>query len=1183
MIKCEICGFLNPEGHFYCGRCGSGLLLTLDPDSDSSDAGEAGLALEGERKQVTVIFADISGFTALNDAAQTPAQVEQVLQIVNRCMTILGEVVYEYDGYIDKFMGDGIMALFGAPVTHENDPERALRAVFGMIRALEAFNHHPPFPLAEPLGIHMGINTGTVIAGIVGTTRRRSYTVMGDAVNVAARLESVSERGEILVSQETYNLTKRHFIFKEREPVQVKGKREPLVVYELVGERTQRVGTEFSTALVGRQRELQQLQQVVRQLHQGQGGIVTIVGDAGLGKSRLVGELKQWVFDHFDSLNWFEGRGLSYRQNVSYRLFVEILRQYLEASPDQPTDVLWHTWQACGETLFADRTADIVPYLALMMGIKLPETVAQNLPLSEPMVLQQRMFHAFREWVKALTVEHPLVLVFEDLHWADSNSVHLIDYLMGIARHQPLLLLCLTRPEQECDFWQIKPRVETEHHAYFSLLTLDPLGVDQSRALMTQLLGNGQLPPNLDTPILKRTEGNPLFLEEVVRSLVEDGTLTRLRENWTLGEPVNPTDLEQKIPNTLTGVLTARIDRLGDSVKRHVQIAAVIGRTFQRSVLEAISEEPDKLPDHLTVLLGTDLIQKRSNGDEEVYAFKHALTHETAYNNLLLQQRRSYHRRIADYMAPWYYMRGEEYAGIVAHHYVQGEAWDRALKYLIRAAEASRSTFDNDNAVHFYSRALDIAALQQDRGAMATIRAGRGRILKRLGQIDRAQADFSALLDLAQSSNNPQQHLQALVELGKLRAGSPHFSQAAQYFEKALEIARQLDDVPSLVDTLIELGEFKFNMGQLVDAEALYQEGLHLAQGLGRTQRIAKNEDGLVSIAISRGELEPSVAQLEKLVNAWRDIGDHQGLLKTYIYLAKTLTYQARYTESETICRAARKIYEQIGDQNWLPSLKLAFARNTLAQSAFDQTLDYLNEAIAIAQKLNNGIWQSAALSELGHVLSILGDHTQAQAHIDTAIELAEQAGSPLWLSRARLQQSEIYLLSDAYADMAAPLEASLQAVQQMGFVPESLLAQAQRLTLYLVTERWDDAAAVLPEFQTGVEQTRMQALQPQVHHARARIALAQGDSNTAWRQWQQGRQLANQHGDLLTALQMGLHLLDLHCQHDAIDEAERLLDDVQQQFDQIVAQIPTSPQKASFSQTRIAQHLQETRVSLTS
>ncbi|MDX1524327.1 MAG: adenylate/guanylate cyclase domain-containing protein, partial [Anaerolineae bacterium] len=477
VARCEICGFNNPDGHFYCGHCGYTLSITDNDDTTSIiDA-----PIEGERKLVTIIFADISGFTALNDAAKSPAEVEQVVRLINLCLQELSEDIFEFDGYIDKYIGDAIMAIFGAPKAHEDDPERALRAALAMQRRLEEFNQNPPVSLPEPLGIHMGINTGTVIAGMVGA-RRRSYTVMGDAVNVASRLEGVSERGEILISEATYHLTNRLFVFEERDPVKVKGKRDPLKIYNLKAARdlsqTQRGLTGMEAPLIGREYETGVLVDYYQKLHDGQGGIIVVAGDAGLGKSRLVSDFRKQVTNEEDEVKplWLFGRGLSYRQSFANRLFVDILHSYLELPENPDSTLVKLRLKAMGEELFGSRNNEVLPYLATLLGVKLDdEEDSPNLPLTDPQILQQRTFLAMGEWVEVLAGKQPVILVFEDLHWADPSSVALLEYLFTVTVYHPLLIICVSRPDRTSTFWDVKTRSAQYYPDNFETFLLWPL------------------------------------------------------------------------------------------------------------------------------------------------------------------------------------------------------------------------------------------------------------------------------------------------------------------------------------------------------------------------------------------------------------------------------------------------------------------------------------------------------------------------------------------------------------------------------------------------------------------------------------------------------------------------------------------------------------------------------------
>ena len=1180
MIRCDICHFRNPEGFAYCGRCGNALSYET-VDTTLIDAAP----LEGERKQVTILFADISGFTALNDAAQSQADVEQVLQIVNHCFDMLTEAVYEFDGYIDKYMGDAIMATFGAPRVHEDDPERALRAALAMRERLDEFNRNPPFPLAEPLGIHIGINTGRVIAGLIGSRRKRSYTVMGDAVNVAARLEDVSERGEFLVSQDTYNLTNRMFVFKEREPVSVKGKKEPLIIYELIGARSQRASQRgiagLRAPMVGRTNEIETLRGSIRRLLKGQGSINVIIGEAGLGKSRLTSELQREVNDYSPDIHWFEGRGLSFQQHHSFRLFNEILRQYLGVGSDEAGEVVWLKWQQIGEQLFKDRVSMVIPYLATLMGLKLAEDVTQSMPLSDPNQLRQRMYAAVGDWVEAVTRSNPMVLVFEDLHWADTNSINLLEHLMSHSAQLPVQLICVTRPDKTTDFWSVRNRALQTYNGGYTELNLVPLTDDQSRFLVDQLLSVEHLPDTLEHLIFSRSEGNPLFMEEVLRSLIEDETLVKTGDTWTTTRSIT----EINIPETLNGVLTARIDRLDEPVKRTLQIASVVGRVFARDTLEAVPDLPTALDDNLATLMAAELVRERSGEREGVFIFKHVLVQEAAYNSLLLQQRQTYHRQIADHLAQLYWMRGEEHASNAAHHYEQGYAWDRTMTYLIRAAEASQSAFDNSSAIQFYSRALDISpkvdTLKND--TLIKIYKGRGDLVKRLGQIDAAKADFEHILLLAMENDDPILQMRALSELGKLHDSYEDYHKPARYFERALALARRVEDLPGIVDMLNELADYHLNMGDRIRADVYLKEALSIARTLNNTQHIANCENGLTAIVLYQGQTTESIAKLEDLAQTWRNLGDYRGLMRSYVPLAYAYALSGNTIRSTEICHDALEILDRFGDLNWMPPVHFQLARNALAQGLLGNAKQDIQHLTETAHNLGKGIWHAVGLAYQGYLHLLLGQVETGLAPIAQAARIAQQIAAPLWSNRINVIQGISYRYQRNFDAAEALLSETYRQSQTMGYAPEQVSTLAELLTLYVEAERWEQIPDLLTELTTLATTNELPLYQACAAWVAAQLACQENKFTQALaliRQAKKQAQTDTFHNPWLIWRLKTLQAQVLLKQGNAI-EARRILDEAERVLRQIANTIIPEEDRLMFMNLHQQGQFQTVRQSL--
>jgi len=520
-----------------------------------------------ERKLVTVMFADLSGFTALSEKLDP----ESVREIMNTCFDALVPIIEKYGGVIDKFIGDEIMALFGAPIARENDAERALRAALEMMEALKEFNAHRGINL----GMHFGINTGLVVAGGLGSEGRQQYSVMGDAVNLAARLEGASESGQIFIGPTTQKLTAPYFEFEKMNPIALKGKSEPVQIYLLKGLKkqvTRERGIEgLLSPLVGRDKELKSIDSSLEDLAHGKGGVFVVLGEAGLGKSRLVSEVK----NRFSSrLQWFEGRALSHMESVSYAVIHSVLDAILGIDKDSSLQEVSFILSKYLEKEFPNDSDYSMAYLSRLRGLPLKKEFENIFTDVMPSAIQSRMYAAFERLVMNLTLKGPLVLVWEDLHWADASSIGLIKHIIHIVEKAPVSFLMISRNQEiindcfaDIDVQGLK----------FEKLELGSLSYSQSAQLLENLLKIENLPSKTLETILSKAEGNPFFLEELLRSLIESGMV--ILESGKVLASENISDLQ--VPDTLQGIIASRIDRLPIESKRTLQNASVIGRVFQ--------------------------------------------------------------------------------------------------------------------------------------------------------------------------------------------------------------------------------------------------------------------------------------------------------------------------------------------------------------------------------------------------------------------------------------------------------------------------------------------------------------------------------------------------------------------------------------------------------------------------
>jgi class 3 adenylate cyclase/tetratricopeptide (TPR) repeat protein len=1117
---CPLCDFQNPPAHVFCGNCGHKLPATAPLGAEG--------ALQGERKQVTVMFADISGFTAMSE--QVDAEV--VVTLVNGCLARLSECVYRYEGTIDKYIGDAIMAVFGAPHAHEDDPERAIRTALAMREALAAFNANPPLPMPRPLGIHIGIGTGNVIAGLIGAKPRQDYTVMGDAVNLASRLEDVSDRGQIFVSDDTYRLTSRLFDFKELEPVRVKGKAEPVKIYEVLAARDQpgsmRGLTGLRSILVGRDAEANKLAVAVSSLQAGHGGIVLVEGEAGLGKSRLVAEVRYNLEKIPPEFHWLEGRGLSYGRSLSYHLLAGVLRHYLSLSDEDDETQVWTKLWAMGPDLFNTRADEVLPYLAVMLGLRLPDDIAEKISQADPQLLQQRVFVAFGEWLEAVAARKPVVLAFDDMHWADPSSVALIEYLMALSLHNPVLVLCVSRSDREAPFWEVRERAIASYANTLVHISLSPLSADESRKLVSSLLQIERMPAEVEHVILTRSEGNPLFVEEVLRTLIEEGTLVRDDGTWQVTRSVRVTE----IPDTLQGVLTARLDRLGEGVKRVAQIASVVGRVFQRYVLARVVDDASGLDDCLDQLLAAEIIRERTREPEPEYIFKHILTQEAAYQSLLTQQRKAYHKRVADALARLFWERGEEYAGLVAAHYERAEVWDRALRYLQRAGDAARTSFANKEAIDFYSRALQVASQLSSGGPPAerlALYERRGQLLARLADVPAAVDDFERMRDLAETIGDQKAELRALNRIGTLQAGRRDYSRAADYFNRALTLARALGDQASIADSLNRQGGLFFNTGKPEAAEACHREAQEIARTLGDDVLLAASLDGLGQIDLLRGRVRASLDKYGQIADLRRRLGDQAGLMEALNSLAAAYTWLGEYRRVGEACEEALGFLNKVGDLPVVPSLCTYWAISLLNLGELGQAGDHLQNALQVARRLDHTAMQAFSLSWQGYYYLTIGWFDQALEAAERAVQLAQTLGSPLWEMRVRTGLGIVHLYRGQLEEAVKILTQVNEMARDLDFAPDQAVALYELARANLALGNLDVAEQLSHQLLDVADPGELREYQARGRWLQGRLALARGDIDSALEALEDAHARAEAFGGQLILWRADAALGDVH------------------------------------------------------
>jgi len=739
---------------------GRGLLVARMGPRDSN---------ESQRRQATVIFADISGFTAMSEKLDP----EEVTDVMNGCFEMVERIVHKHGGTIDKFIGDAVMALFGAANALEDAPRRAVGAALEIREGITVFTreHHLPVQLE----VHIGVNSGLVIAGEVGGEHKRDFTVMGDTVNLAARLEDASERGQIFVGPTTHAHTHQHFEYRKLKPLALKGKSEPVQAYEVLGVKEKadvpKLGAatrQLSSELVGRDHELGLLRDRIVRFTRGESGMVSIVGDAGIGKSRLLAEVA--AIPELDATTILVGRSDAVGSGLSFHPFVDLLRGWAGIKASDPeVDALRKLGVAIDAVLGA-HAAEVLPFVATLMNLRVKGQDAARIKGVEADALEKLILKALNDLFIALASQKPLVMLFEDLHWADQSSVKLVESLLRLCVEHRILFLFAYRPR----FNETSNRIALlarERHADRNLeILLEPLSAKQSDALIRSLLRVDNLPHRTRLLIASKAEGNPFYIEEVLRALIDQGAILVHGGTMEVTDRIDAVT----IPGTVQEVILSRVEQVDDRARQLLQIGAVIGRSFyHRLLLEILEQDQEEVERVVALLKERELVTERRahrtgavgrqplSGERE-YVFKHALIQETIYESLLGRVRRELHRRVAETIEAVYAERLEDLFGMLALHYSRCEDLEKAEDYLVKAGEVAVRSAASSEALGYFREAYRIYVMVHGEGGDPERRF---QLEKNLGT--------------------------ALLLTGNLTESRPHFDRALEHLgEKAARTKR---------------------------------------------------------------------------------------------------------------------------------------------------------------------------------------------------------------------------------------------------------------------------------------------------------------------------------------------------------------------------------------------------------
>jgi class 3 adenylate cyclase/predicted ATPase len=779
---------------------------------------EARNATDGERKTITALFADLKGSTALIEGLDP----EAARAIIDPALQLMMDAVHRYEGYVAQALGDGIFALFGAPIAHEDHPQRALYAALRMQEDMRRYGDRLRTTGSPPLAMRVGVNTGEVVVrSIRKDDLHTDYVPVGHSTNLAARMEQLATPGAILVTAYTQRLTDGYFAFKALGKTQIKGVDEPLHVYEVLGAGPLRTKLQVAarrglTRFVGRQREMEQLQQALTHVKAGHGQIVGVMGEPGLGKSRLFYEFKLTAQSGCLVL---EAYSVSHGKASPYLPLIELLKSYFQIQPQD--DERQRKEKIAGKVLILDRSLEeTLPYLFALLGIEDPTASLQQM---DPQIRRRRTFEAVKKLLMRESLNQPLILIFEDLHWIDNETQGLLDVFSESVAGARILLLTNYRPEYRSEWGQ---------KTYYTQLRLAPLGKAEAEELLTFLLGNDVSLAALKHLILKKTEGTPFFMEEVVQELFEQGLLVRDAAGTRYAVPL-PTDLH--IPTTVQGVLAARIDRLTAEEKTLLQQLAIIGREFPLGLVRQVIPQPEEgLYRLLSSLQHKEFLYEQPAFPEVEYLFKHALTQEVAYNSVLVERRKALHEQTAQAIETLYREQLDEHYSDLAYHYTRSGNTQKAVEYLGLAGQQAVQRSANAEAITHLTTALELLqTLPETReraqreltlqlALVVPLRAMKGYASPEV------EKSCARARELCQQVGETSQLLSALFGLWVVFLIRAELQRARELGEQCLRIAQEAQDSGFFMLAHWAIGETSLYLGELASARTHLEQGIAL-------------------------------------------------------------------------------------------------------------------------------------------------------------------------------------------------------------------------------------------------------------------------------------------------------------------------------------------------------------------
>lgn len=954
-----------------------------------------------QRKLVSILFVDTVSSTQMFEHLDP----EDVLEIMDGALRVYTEAVGNLGGTVARLMGDGVLAFFGAPLSREDDAVRAVRCGLAIVRGAQEYAKEVEAKWrVKGFNVRVGINTGLVALGEVGSAAGSEYTAMGDAINLASRIEHAAPVGSVMISYDTYRHVRGIFEVRTLEPIYVKGRSEPVQVYVVEREKPHAFGVVtrgvdgIKTRMIGREAELRKLQDVLNwAIEESETQIITILGEPGVGKSRLLREFDNWIDQRPDDIFHFAGRATMEMMNSPYSLIRNVFAFRFEIQDSDSAAVVREKMERGIAYFMGVDSLHKAHYIGQMIGFDF--SGSPHLQGEEPGQVNQLGLYYLTELFAAATASHPAVLFLEDVHWADDKSLDLVNYLVRSRRDLRLLVVCLARPT----LLERRPLAWDKRHDFHTLIELSPLSRDDTRELVEEILRRVEtVPDNLYDIIVDSSDGNPFYVEELIKMLMDDGVIITSPDRWRV-DTSRLTDM--RIPPTLTGVLQARLDALPPQERTVLQRASVVGRIFWDRAVASLRAEGDEPIEDISAIIASlrkrELIRAREKsgfaGTEE-YIFKHAILRDVTYESVLRRLRRIYHSQVAAWLVERSGDRISEYTGLIAEHYERAGETRRAVTYLSRAAEQALNISAYREAIGLLERALVLLVedtlSEEMRGEEALLKWQLGQAYRGLSAYTKAKELYEDSLKLFKQAQDDEGIVKALYELGWLVGYIMRdHEQGEQYFQDALRIARGIGDKRGIAWALNGLGVLAHWRQRHTEAIDYYEESLQLAREIGDQTRIAGALNNLGLVKKELGEYDEARHRLEESLEIFRAIGNRAGTTSPLTNLGDLYGKLGQHDKAREFYTEALTIHKDIGNRAGIAGTLSGLGSLARMQGEYEEARQRFVESLMISKEIDYRTGIAMSLEDLALVARYQGNYGEARQRLQEILAIARGMG----------------------------------------------------------------------------------------------------------------------------------------------------------------------------------------------